>query len=276
MKEVLKKILPAPVYGALRQAALWTIEQSGLFWEWLKRTKVRTVNFLTGGQSIPPSDLVFLVAGTKNLHWFLKSGKLGQRCLVDVLKKNDIDMRKMNKVLDFGCGVGRVIRHFRKLKGPKFYGTDYNPLLIEWCRRKLKYADFSVNNAKDKLKYGDNTFDFLYALSIFTHLPEPEQDFWINELARITRPGGYLFITVHGEYHLDGFPEEAREKFNRGEMSVFGGQVAGTNMCNTFHPYEYMNTKFAPHLELVDYVKEGALGNPRQDVYLFKKKTVKD
>lgn len=276
MKEILKKILPAPIYGALRQAALWKIKQARFFWEWLKRTTIRTVNFITGGQPLPPSELVFLVAGSKNLRWFLDSGKLGQQCLVDTLEKNNVDMRKMEKVLDFGCGVGRVIRHFHKLKGPEFYGTDYNPLLIDWCKRKLTYANFTVNNAKEKLEYADDTFDFLYALSIFTHLPEADQAFWINELSRVTKPGGYLFITVHGEYHLDGFPEEAREKFIRGEMSVFGGQVAGTNWCNTFHPYEYMSTKFAPHLELVDYISEGALGNPRQDVYLFKKKPVKD
>lgn len=272
MKEFLKKILPAAVYMSLRGIALAMAEQARLFPPWAGRSWVRILNFLSGGLPLPPGELVFLVAGAKDLRWFIRSGKLGQQALLDILAKNGRPLATMENILDFGCGVGRVIRHFHRFRGPRFHGVDYNPLLINWCRRRLSHAEFSTNEAQQKLLCADNTFDLVYALSIFTHLPEDRQFFWVAELSRILKPGGFLFITVHGEYHLKGFPDEAREKFSQGEMSVFGADVAGTNMCNTFHPYQYMKIKFAPHMELMDFIKEGALGNPRQDVYLFRKK----
>jgi len=40
------------------------------------------------------------------------------------------------------------------------------------------------------MSYEDNMFDFVYSISIFTHLPEDMQFAWLQELQRITKPGG--------------------------------------------------------------------------------------
>ena len=41
---------------------------------------------------------------------------------------------KSGAVLDFGCGCGRVMRRWADVSGPAFFGSDYNPNLINWCR----------------------------------------------------------------------------------------------------------------------------------------------
>jgi SAM-dependent methyltransferase len=38
-------------------------------------------------------------------------------------------------------------------------------------------------------------------ISVFTHLPRDYQDAWLAELRRVTRPGGVVIATVHGESH---------------------------------------------------------------------------
>ena len=153
------------------------------------------------GMPIPSPELITLVAGTDDIDWFWKSGALGASSMLEILYKNGLSMEKFDAVLDFGCGIGRVIRHFRNVHGPRYYGTDYNPKLIAWCRHNLKFARFSTNHLIGKLEFKDRQFDFIYALSVFTHLREEQQHFWIKELARILKPGGYLFLTTHGSQH---------------------------------------------------------------------------
>jgi ubiquinone/menaquinone biosynthesis C-methylase UbiE len=49
------------------------------------------------------------------------------------------------------------------------------------------------------LEYEDSKFDFVYALSVFTHLDETLQFQWLLELRRVLRPEGILILTVYNE-----------------------------------------------------------------------------
>jgi SAM-dependent methyltransferase len=224
------------------------------------------------GMPIPPSELITLVAGTDDIDWFWNSGALGASSMLEILYSNGLSMEKFGTVLDFGCGIGRVIRHFRSVYGPRYYGTDYNPKLITWCRHNLRFARFSTNHLVGKLEYKNGIFDFIYALSVFTHLRKEQQDFWMKELARILKPGGYLFLTTHGSqhYYANMSPSDL-ERFKNGELIIYGGEVAGTNTCTAFHPESYVRNVLAKDYLVVDFISEGAKGNPLQDVYLLRK-----
>ena len=108
-------------------------------------------------------------------------------------------------MMDFGCGCGRVTRHLKDLPG-NVHGSDYNPHLVHWCAEHLPFGEFRTNDAEPPLPYDDDFFDFLYSISIFTHLDEPLQVPWMHELARVVRPGGLLLITVMGEDRLRSIP----------------------------------------------------------------------
>ena len=51
-------------------------------------------------------------------------------------------------------------------------------------------------------------------MSVFTHLPEEMQFKWLDDLFRITKPGGYAIMTFHGEPHYAALPPRAREKLD--------------------------------------------------------------
>jgi SAM-dependent methyltransferase len=49
------------------------------------------------------------------------------------------------------------------------------------------------------LPFPDDHFDLVFSSSVFTHIDERAQDFWLAELRRVTQPGGLLLLSVHGE-----------------------------------------------------------------------------
>ena len=238
---------------------------------WLIQTWWLAKNALRRGGPLPPDDLIFLVSGGRDIVWFLKSGERARKSIEGVLANNGIRTSRLRGILDFGCGAGRVLRHFRGLRNAGLYGVDYNPDLIAWCRTALPFALFEVNSFLGPLPFPADAFDLVYALSVFTHLTEDQQAVWLKEIGRVLRPGGSLLVSVHGAYHVRDYPRETRDLFERGEMIVFAGEAAGTNLCAAFHPPAYMKSRFAPGFEFVDGIPEGALGNPRQDLYLFRK-----
>lgn len=223
------------------------------------------------GLPIPPGRLIHLVAGTEDVTWFLESGTAGARCLQDVLGKNGLALERFGAVLDFGCGVGRVLRHWNGLHGPVFHGADYNPDLIAWCRTNLPFARFQVNGLDRGLTSDGATLDFVYALSVFTHLSVPLQRFWMGELTRVLRPGGHLLITTHGDHYLGRLSPQEQAEFRAGKVVVQKASREGSNDCAVFHPERYVRTVLAAGLDVVDFLPEGALGNPSQDVYLLRK-----
>jgi hypothetical protein len=88
---------------------------------------------------------------------------------------------------------------------------------------------------------------------------------------RVVKPGGYLFLTTHGDHYRVALAPENRARYDRGEAVVLGARREGSNDCASFHPAAYVRTTLARGLEVVDHRPEGALGNPRQDVWLLRK-----
>jgi len=128
-----------------------------------------------------------------------------------------------------------------------------------------------VNQLEPPLGYSDNKFDFIYALSVFTHLPRHLQIPWLKEIRRILRPGGVVFISVHGEHYKYLLDQKEKRLFDLGELIVHQEEIAGSNSCNAFHPNQYLINSFSKILEIIDFVPKGALGNPYQDAILLKK-----
>ncbi len=264
---------------ALRRAGL--IEVSFRVYEFLKtldlRTLCRNLRYIgkaaSDGLPIPPSRLVVLVAGTADIQTFLEGGQKAASSIVTALERQGIEIDSLGAMLDFGCGCGRVIRQWQSLGHVSLFGTDYSPVLVNWCRQNLPFARFGINQLAPPLGYGDEVFDFIYALSVFTHLPGSLQFEWMDELIRVLKPDGHLLITTHGDHYLGMLTNAERNAFQAGSLVVRYHEVAGTNMCSTFHPQSYVRAELARGLEIVDFRPEGAEGNPHQDLYLLRKTT---
>lgn len=231
----------------------------------------RVTNRLSGRPAVPPSKLIYLVAGHRSASAFLAGGLSASEAIRAVLARNGLRMEQFGSVLDFGCGVGRIIRHWNGGQPPVLHGTDYNADLIEWCRANLRAVEFRVNTLSGELPYESETFDFIYSFSVFTHLREPLQFHWIDELARVLKPGGYVYLTTHGEYYLTALDASEQERFRKGELVVREAEESGSNRCAVFHPASYVRENLTRGLVVADFIPTGAHGDSMHDVHLLQK-----
>jgi SAM-dependent methyltransferase len=237
------------------------------FWRGLARRGHRVES--PDGFPIPGPKLIVLVTGSADTTWYTEGGRLGIESICGILREAGVSPGDFRSILDFGCGCGRVIRRWRAITPAVLYGTDYNPQLVDWCRHNLPFAKFQSNTLEPQLNYADQQFEFAYALSVFTHMPENLQKPWISELQRVLRPGGYLLITTQGDEFLPKLDEAERNLYRSGHMVTRYQQAAGTNLCSIYHPESYVREQLAQDFTLVLSQPQGALGNGKQDMYLL-------
>jgi SAM-dependent methyltransferase len=221
------------------------------------------------GLPVPPSGLRFLVAGTADVNWFVEIGRKARECLIDVLADQGLAVDQFKNVLDFGCGCGRVLRHWQHDTRTTFHGSDCNALAVAWCAQQLPFARMSTNRLSPPLGHRAGSFDLIYAFSVLTHLTEELQFAWMAEFHRVLRPGGYLVLSLHGEAYLQNLTPEEQEQFRRGQLVVRSQEVAGQNECAAFHSTAYVQRTLARNFRTAAFRPEGAKGNPVQDLYLL-------
>jgi SAM-dependent methyltransferase len=157
--------------------------------------------------------------------------------------KDFAELRGSDRVLDIGCGIGRMARVLvPELRPPRgsYDGFDVVAEGIDWCRHH--YQDTSVPfrfthvdvhhpeyNPSGRssphtftFPYGDRSFDLAIAASLFTHLLDDAADNYLAEAARVLAPGGRLFSTW---FLLDPTqppdPERAIVSFAHGHGAAF-------------------------------------------------------
>ena len=164
------------------------------------------------------------------------------------------------RVLDFGCGPGRVAR----LLAPevdRFAGVDVDADAIAWCAEHLE-GTFHLVDRLPPLPFADASFDFVYAISVFTHFDEPVQDRWLAELRRVLMPGGWLFATTHSPALVFDRPDLADGQRVRlaNEGFAFAPGRRTFSEDSAFHDVEYVRSHWARWFTLVHFEPFGLGG----------------
>lgn len=101
------------------------------------------------------------------------------------------------RILDFGCGWGRLIRYFAKdVPEQNLFGCDPDDEILKVCSETrvpgvLKHSDYRPQQLPFEEK-----FDLIYAYSVFTHLSETTHFECLNAIFKALAPGGLLIVTV--------------------------------------------------------------------------------
>ncbi len=181
------------------------------------RSLVRSLRFVLNGSPdglpIPPFWLRAQVAGTIDASDFYRRGMADVETISGILQRRDIDIRDLGTVLDFGCGCGRVIRHLQSKTRAELFGTDHSTKLITWCESNLSFATFGTNQLEPPLDFPDGKFDFIYALSVFTHLPARLQAMWMDDFRRVLGAGGIFCYPRMAHTNYTGCQTEKRQSF---------------------------------------------------------------
>jgi len=159
---------------------------------------------------VGPKELILKTAvlGEKSVQektnpdYYFMSGYIGMLSWMQILKRCSFNLRTASAIMELGCGSARLIRHLRCIDGIRLVGADVDPDNIAWCQLNVPGIEFNVNDLRPPLLFAeDNSFDLVFAASVFTHIPLETQHVWIEEMYRILRPGGFFLADVLGSYH---------------------------------------------------------------------------
>jgi SAM-dependent methyltransferase len=114
------------------------------------------------------------------------------------------------RVLDWGCGCGRLARRLTRLDDVDLIGCDIDAEAVEWCAAHID-GRFTRTDPNPPLPYRDGEMDVVVASSVLTHLARLDQHAWLREIARVLAPAGLLIASAAGETaFLRSVPRPAR------------------------------------------------------------------
>ena len=102
------------------------------------------------------------------------------------------------KLLDFGCGKGKISTEILKLNSKiELTGSDISKIAVKTAKKQVPQGKFILTQEDKPLPFKDNSFDFILAADVIEHIYDIDLIF--SELARILKPSGKILISV--PYH---------------------------------------------------------------------------
>ena len=228
---------------------------------------------------IAPDEIILTSVGRANRDQYLAAGLADWRHINDFLRASGLDISKGKyKILDWGCGSGRVARHWEPLKkNVELFGCDIIETAARWCQENLTFGTFSVSTHSPPLKFPDGYFDAIYGISVLTHLSFEAHYLWMRELWRLLKPNGVAVLTTHGPSMLPTFlrslANKAAEKIVCNLIDevpfLYMHRGQGVNQTGNVVEFRAFSKIFYP-FEILDYKpRHGLMGF--QNSYLLKK-----
>ena len=170
------------------------------FWVWLMSEGLRDYPDVAALVPVPPVELMGnVISAADGVDFLQESGLSEARQMFALLAEGGFSPSSGGNLLDFGCGCARILRFMARIADSVvLHGADPDREAIAWCRANLDYSRFEQLPAFPPSAYAPATFRAVYAYSVFTHLEERLHRAWLEELHRITEPGGILVLTTAG------------------------------------------------------------------------------
>lgn len=236
------------------------------------------------GLPVPPKSLIFTGGGD-----FMSTGFR----FLDLFKTYG-NITPQSNILDIGSGMGRMampLTHFLDLDG-SYLGIDIMENAVNWCEKnisssfprfKFQYLplknDLYRNDGSDPSEFqintSDQTFDFTYLISVFTHMLPDEIDHYLGEISRTLKTNGRALITFFVFDNQEELTNNAFEKFiiQDEHFALMDEKVKGANVAFS---KSYLESLFDRHqMSLVHYDSGKWKGNTDaldfQDVIILEK-----
>jgi ubiquinone/menaquinone biosynthesis C-methylase UbiE len=107
------------------------------------------------------------------------------------------------RALDFGCGTGLSTRALRNALGPqaRIIGVDPSAGSVAVARQLAPEGVVHDTLTASSIPLDTDSMDVAVASCVFHHIDRSEHARWLNELVRVVRPGGRVFIFEHNPYN---------------------------------------------------------------------------
>ena len=185
---------------------------------------------------LPPAELRGLVGNTDTVEEFERVGRsiAGMMAALGLLPAGQ-------RVLDVGCGCGRVAAHLVASPIAAYEGFDRNPRLIAWAAEQITPLDSRFHFQLVKVAspydafdgfhgeipageltfpFADGLFDVALLSSVFTHMPVGDSRRYLAELARVLSPTGQVLATWFLTDAEEGIVEGLGYRHNRRDQAA--------------------------------------------------------
>lgn len=175
--------------------------------------------------------------GKWNVNDFFDTGEKEIAAIVEYLREKRMNLKKINRVLDFGCGVGRLTRALTKYF-PNVFGVDISKTMITTAKKLNSnyHCTFILNKRAYTSMFPSNHFDFIYSNNVLQHFPDKQTVLTqISDLIRILKPSGIALFQFPSR-----LPFLARLHFRRRIYSLLKSLKFSENfLYNTLHLYGF-------------------------------------
>jgi len=161
-----------------------------------------------------PAEFDNIARAEEGFWWFR-----GMRRILFGMLDGGLGERRVERVLEAGCGTGYFSRLAEQRYGWRMFPLDLGREGLEYARgmglRRLVEGDIR------RLPLADESFDAVFSLDVIVHLEPGAEDEAMAELARVLRPGGLLVLRTSALKTLRSRHSEfarERQRFTRGRL----------------------------------------------------------
>jgi SAM-dependent methyltransferase len=147
-------------------------------------------------------------------HWWFR----GRRRIIESVLRRELPLPSSRRILSVGCGPVRGLKWLKPFAGEfgQVVGLD-----VDFLHARLLPADLAfVGGDVKSLPFANGAFDMVLALDVLEHLDDDSAG--LREVARVTKPGGLLLVTVPALQSLWGSQDlisEHRRRYTKGSLA---------------------------------------------------------
>jgi SAM-dependent methyltransferase len=157
---------------------------------------------------IHPDDLIFrfvveypgFLTNEQAVKYYFHDGANSAKKLGNLLfSRLGVKRSADTSLLEFASGYGCVTRHLsRELAPAKIISCDIHGAACTFIESAIGVETIRSATKPEDLEIENGSFDVVFALSFFSHMPEHTWGRWLKSLFDKLKPGGYLIFTTHG------------------------------------------------------------------------------
>jgi SAM-dependent methyltransferase len=212
----------------------------------------------------PERERIRRVSGGYDMLKFDIQGATNAERLENVFARHGRAALADARVMDWGVGAGRVARFLAPRAG-HFHGVDVDADNLAWCKDNLPGA-YQHIDTDPPIPLPSQHFDFIYGISVVTHLTLEYEKRWLAELRRLVKDGGIVALSIHGPVALmmmglchrnadlvaDGFVD-------LGENKILAGRVPDGYYRNVAQSFSHLHKVWGEFFTIAD-IMPGAIG----------------
>lgn len=231
---------------------------------------------MPGSLIIPPPDLLQRIGpmGDEDpVGIYEETGRLHRQLLETTLPDDWSWTGK--RVLDFGCGIGRMMQQFTpEAEEAEFWGCDLDRPSLDWLEANLSPPfHFFESTEVAGLPQEDGFFDLIYAFSVYTHFTGNWAS-WLLEHHRVLADGGLLFATFLGEGMIESLTGEQWDEDRIGMNHLMHGYSWELGGPIAFNSEWWLRAHWGRAFEIVELYPRLGEGVPSHGIILARKKPV--